>query len=774
MTTVKGDLSSNFGTSDSAFFHQPSTCFFLGPLSRMDKVPFADSEPEGPLYVDPRTGRKAGAGIKIILGATVLVSLIVLPPTLFALGKRAYESTFPHIALYQNQTLDKVQDRSLVVQPLIGYDQTFDIAVSIWQKRARADSTRNTSWPMKFKPTEPGKMFNWELDEDWLYTYNRMDETEQVLYSDIVFRGLRLKDKEVQAAIEFQISVDAFRGTWIGWTDVRASFVLIPSTPSLMDHFRNTSVPESSPFSPFDRTRFWSFPFPLSSTDTRNRTDAQLALETFAISVPLVKSMEIPSQCPEGKVVDDENGWSNGVRMTSWDDPQRILKEHPFIVTRTQLRVAEEAQIFNKEAFDKARKALRGRTCLVLPDCLRRYSTYGHLDNLLEVAVPNETSETGFQTEYAYPPYMGHFGDNIGPKDLLRVPITREKCLDGSSPSSDPDPEFMNVTMHISYAGRSPSKMLLGELYQSKFAPKLLQSRHNQSASEYDKAVLQAEIEAFNGFFGHRHSLEVHPRRRLWIFGFLLPVLSFFTWQLEILYWHRCTSTVFISIPGIALLAIGDTISMIATIVETVAADNFANVPRWLWFIGLILAKVPVPLFMLTSILRIEIISIGWIPWLRRARASHSERSSERLDSRTPRLARLVILATFSLIYFVSADWFIISPFPSPPDATIWYPRNVKLFAAALQQTGHISQMILNHRTHIFAGTYKTVIWMQAARYLLTLSSFFPILFGTLHYSEGLSVSYLILGFAWLIPAFWQAVILPRPLEVPEEETKTL
>ncbi|KAJ7596372.1 hypothetical protein C8J56DRAFT_286974 [Mycena floridula] len=746
----------------------------------MDRISFAD--PEGPpevldhepLHVDPKIGRRASVGFKITLGATVLVALIVLLPTLFALGRQVYGSTFPHIDLHHNQTLDKVQDRSLVVQPLIGYDQTFDIAVTIWQKRAgvndliRMPQSSNRTWPMKLKPYDRNKLGNWALDEDWLYTYNRMNETEQVLYSDIIFRGLRLKDKEIQAKIQFQISVAAFRETWVGRTDVRASFVLIPSAPSLMDYFRNTSVP--GPFVSMSElthaTRFWSFPFPMGSTDERSRTEVELALETFAISVPLVKSMEIPSQCPEGKQVDDKKGFPDGLLISS-DDPQRILKEHPFIVTRTQLRVAEEAHIFDKEAFDKARKALRGGPCLSLPDCPRRYSGWGHLDTLLELAVP---SESGLQTEYAYPPYMGHFGDNIGPKDLLRVPITREKCFDGSLPSNDPDPEFMNVTMHISYAGRSPSKMLLGELYQSKLAPKLLQSRHNQSASEYDKAVLQAEIEAFNALFGHRHGDDVHPRRWLWIFGFLLPVLSFFTWMLEMLYWHGCTSTVFISIPGIVLLAAGNILSMTATIVETVAADSFAILPRWLWLIGQVLAKVSVPFFMLSSVLRIEIISIGWIPWLRRARATHSERSSERLDSRTPRLVRLAILATFTVIYLVSADWFIISPFPLPPDATIWYSSNVKLFAAALQQTGHISQMILNHRTRFFAGTYKTVIWMQAVRYLLTLSSFLPILFGTLHFSEGLSVSYLVMGFAWVIPAVWQALVLPRPVA---EDTKS-
>ncbi|KAJ7593637.1 hypothetical protein C8J56DRAFT_819786 [Mycena floridula] len=733
----------------------------------MDEIPFDDSEGvDGPLYVDLKTYRKAGAGSKLLLSAIILVALIALPPTLFALARHAYRSSFPHIALYQNQTLDMVQNRSSVVQPLIDYDQTFDIAVSIWQKRHGENIEQ--------------KIY---LNEDWWYTYDRLDETEQVIYSDIVFRGLRLKDKGVQAEIKFQLSLNAFRRPYVALTDVRASFVLIPSTPSLMDHFQKSTVPDASSFRHYDRTRFWSFPFPQGSTNTRTRTKVELGLETFAISVPLLKTMRISSQCPKGKEVHEDQVWYGNGGVSSLIDPRWLLEHHPFFVTRTQLRVAEEGHIFNKEAFDKAKKALRGRKvcppslrllilrgnspqCLDQYACQRQYRTHGHLDSLLELAVPSETSETGFQTEYAYPPYMSHFGDNIGPKDLLRLPITREKCANGSLPNSQPDPEFLNVTWHVSYAGRSPSKMLLGELYQTKVAPKLLQASKNESASAYDKAVLQADIEALNGVFGHRHGEDVHPRRRFWIFWFLFPLLSFLIWMLEILYWHRCTSTVSISVPGMALLAIGRIVSMIATILETPATDNVKIATSWLW-------ELPLPFLMLVSILRVEFMWPGWIPLFRRARPTHSERSSQRVDSKTTPLVRMAIFAAFSAIYFISADWFIINPFPTPPDTTVWYSGNIKLFAAALQRTGQILQMVLNHRTRLFAGTYKTVIWMQAARYVLTLSSFFSVLFGTLHLSEGLSVSYLVLGFAWVLPAVWQAVVLPRPVEVQEEDRKS-
>ncbi|KAJ7575994.1 hypothetical protein C8J56DRAFT_800926, partial [Mycena floridula] len=233
-----------------------------------------------------------------------------------------YESTFPHIALYRNQTLDAVQNRSLVVQPLVGKEQTFDIAVSVWQKRyATGDAIRVDSsgkWPMKFK----GDLYM-ELDEDWLYTYNCLDERERVVYSDIVFRGLRLQDKEVHARLNFQVDLKPFRDSYVSWTDLRASFVLIASSPSLMDHFQSYNQ-TSSIDRGFDATRFW---FPLGSTDTRNRTDAELGLESFVVSIPLIKSREVQSKCPSARKADDEDdilGW----RLSS-DDPSRLLKQHP-------------------------------------------------------------------------------------------------------------------------------------------------------------------------------------------------------------------------------------------------------------------------------------------------------------------------------------------------------------------------------------------------------------------------------------------------------------
>ncbi|KAJ7600247.1 hypothetical protein C8J56DRAFT_813027 [Mycena floridula] len=722
---------------------------------------------DGPLQVDSAPNRKPGAGIRILSSATVLVAFIFLSTTLFIHGRRGYSSTysstFPHIARYQNQTLEQVQNRSLVVQPLIGRDQTFDIAVSIWLLRPGRQNHNlyesNTGWPMKLKPARFG--FGQVLDEDWLYTYNRLEENEQAIYSQIVFRGLRLKDKDVHTEIQFQLPTEVFRD-YVSRGDLRASFVLIPSSPSLMDHFHSYSATESPLSHPWERRRLWSYPFPLGSTDKRHRTEAELALESFAFSVPLIRRLEIPRKCPITTKQDEDNvlPWLGLSRSRN----EQLFQDHPFIVTRTQLRVADETHLFNKEAFDKARMQLGRYICFGASNCKRQYRYQGHLESLFELSVPNETPESGFQTEYAYPPYLSHFGENIGPNDLLRVPISQEKCPDGDDDSKgrDSEPEFMNVTWHLSYSGRSPSKMLLGELYQSK-APKLFRTRNNQSASEYEKAVFQSQVEALNGLFGHRHGEDIHPRRRLFIFGLLLPVFSFLTWTLEILFWHRCTSTEFISVPGTALIAIARVFSLVATIMESVAAETITATPQSLTFLAWkVIVGLLIPFLMFVSILRVDFTWRRWIPWLRRVRATHAERSSRRLDSRTTPLARFAILVTLCILYLVSTDSFVLDPFPSPPEAASWY-SDLQIFATALRGTGQIFQLVLNQRSRAFAGTFKATVWLEAVRYLLYLTSFFPVLLGTLQLSEGISMTDFIWVLTWLIPAAYQAIMLPGP-----------
>ncbi|KAJ7588500.1 hypothetical protein C8J56DRAFT_939467, partial [Mycena floridula] len=216
------------------------------------EAPLLDID-DGPLHVDPTSRRKPGAGFKIFW------ALHPWPTSL-----RVHISSYCPISKPNPRCCSK----SLSCRPATHWQgANIRYCGQLWQKRyATGDAIRvdsNGKWPMKFK----GDLYM-ELDEDWLYTYNRLDERERVLYSDIVFRGLRLQDKEVHAQLNFQVDLKPFRDSYVSCMDLRASFVIIPSSPSLMDHFQSYNQ-TSSIDRGFDATRFWSHPFPLGSTDTR-------------------------------------------------------------------------------------------------------------------------------------------------------------------------------------------------------------------------------------------------------------------------------------------------------------------------------------------------------------------------------------------------------------------------------------------------------------------------------------------------------------------------
>ncbi|KAJ7580148.1 hypothetical protein C8J56DRAFT_962341 [Mycena floridula] len=690
--------------------------------------PISPIDAEGPLHVDARPRRKAGSGFKFLLCGAGVILLFILSAGLFLLARNAYEyATFAHTSLYQNQTLDQVQDRSLVVQPLIGSDTTFDIAVSVWQRRSNAEY--------------------WTVED---YETPR----EKAIYSDIVFRGLSLREKHVRAEVKFQIPTSVFRERYLYGNDIRASFVLIPSSPSLLDYF-DSSAPLIGILPTYGSC--WSDPFPLGSSP-KNRTKAELALEFFAVSIPLVKMFEIPSQCPKSDKEDDVI-----------DPNKEILEKHPFVVTRTQLRVADETHIFNKKAFEKAHKALFARCKW---SCPRNYRDFGHLENLLKLSVPDETSVEGYQTEYAYAPYMTHFGESISPKDLVRVPVTREICPNATEGETVNDSESMDITWQLSYSGRTPAKMVLGEFHESILAPAFRETwKTKQSATEWDKAMEHETVQTFNGLFGHRYSDDVHPLRRVWIFWPFLIILPLITWTLNILYWYRCTSLVFISIPGTALLATGEILEVISKIVTESAKNE--GLAQWIWVVGLeVVTKLPLPLLMLKAILRLELLWHGWVPSLQRTKSTHAERSSERLDSKISGTQRLAIVAFFYAILLVMSKLNLLDPIIPQPSSENWYAGHITTFGDALSDTGKVSQLFFNHKTRIFAGEYKTRVWINLLDHTMSLLTFVPAVGGKVEARPGIPFHYCITIVVWIVPTVWQATVLPRPAETSDEDEK--
>ncbi|KAJ7675487.1 hypothetical protein B0H17DRAFT_1207672 [Mycena rosella] len=307
--------------------------------------------------------RKRSSLCKFSLWVCLLFFGLFVAVVFFAIGRSFYKfATFSHSQVYQNQTLAEVKNRAAVVRPLIDEHQGFEIAVSVW------------SLPV---PEEDGEGI--------------ADVAETPLYSDIVFRGLRLGDKHKQAVVKYKLPVAVFRRLLLKEHHLRASFVVIPESPSLVDYMSNFSIwrPET-----IQRPPVRSWPFPLGAADEVPQKVADRALDSFAISISLLEFHEIRSKCAndsnsnisledhagkqvEGKNHDAEEGEEpeelentesevadnsfNGTPGVSdiAKHPEHAVKRHPFVVTRTQIRIVEETHIFNRKAYNKEHNKLK-------------------------------------------------------------------------------------------------------------------------------------------------------------------------------------------------------------------------------------------------------------------------------------------------------------------------------------------------------------------------------------------------------------------------------
>ncbi|KAJ7587131.1 hypothetical protein C8J56DRAFT_1026641 [Mycena floridula] len=764
--------------------------------------------------------RKPRSGLKFFAAAACVIFFVLLGRSVYGIWNGVYEiARFGHRGVWQNQTIEEFRATDLsgdgmsrVVQPLISEEQTFDIAVTVWQLRSEEERKAFGKGDRNGEGI-PGETVLDATTKDFLRFYTQQDKLEKAIYSDIVFRGLRLSDKNVHVDIQLRIGTEVFRREPMETRDLRASFVLIPTSPSLMNHLHSyTSWYPDGVIHP----RYRAYPFPLDSTTHSPRTEVDRALESFAISIPLLHLVDVGDCQHKNKIGDSESMDSNGDSMDEDDEdddtdytPPSAFKgseidlntkrKHPFVITRTQIRVVDETHLFNRKAYDKLHRKLKKTSCGQGQGfgppyrlCQRKYADNGNWETRLTLKVPTELKvsledgelklpadsgdglekipmeDGSTQTQYAYAPYMASFAGHLSPKDLVRVPVVRQNCTSikaasgGGTTGGPEDEEYMNLTWHLSYSGRSPGKLFVGELVDVK--PK------NYTTSEYQKGIDHEMSELWNGLFGHRYNEETHPRRRLFL-GIFAATLGFIISLLEIHYWYTCTSTVSISIHGTTMSALGDILKMCVGISRTVAKDKISGVPSWVWLLSKrCLTDLLAPFLMLRAVSRIELN--GWS--IKFIGASHAERTSHRLDSRMSRTARLSLFFTFLTLYFKLKPFnlFIIeSILPLPTEEDQPTTRLIPLISA-LQLTGAISQIVLNSRAKVFAGSYKTTVWLKALQQVNTLVFFVPEIVGRYDARGGLSVGYLC-RVALAAVGVWQAVSLPRrvvPNGVEEEK----
>ncbi|KAJ7172110.1 hypothetical protein C8R46DRAFT_1258051, partial [Mycena filopes] len=387
------------------------------------------------------------------------------------------EFAFPHKSLYHAR--GSPYNSSEVIRPLITDEQTFDIAVTVWLRAPEDEEAEFKRLSLENaavrdeKPPEPVEM---DLDDEEIL--------ETPLFSDIVFRGLRLSDKHALASVNFRLPTARFLAANVEESDLRATFMLLPSRPSLIDNVKNFSswMPDSV-FPKRRPTRPW--PFPLGSEPRGGKTMADLALESFSLSVPLIEFHDIAS-CFNG---------TDG--PAALEEEVSAVSGHPYVVTRTQLRIVRETALLNATAYNEVRNEIKRHSCGqgipgIRPNlkmCRRTYKSNGIFETVLELEV---ATESGVETQWAYAPYLDTKEHAAGPLDILPVPINRERNCSASANVSD----YMDVSWRIAFAGRSPVKQVLGN------ATPMPPVDHR--ASDLTKAVQQNEAELWNGVLGHR------------------------------------------------------------------------------------------------------------------------------------------------------------------------------------------------------------------------------------------------------------------------------
>ncbi|KAJ6531299.1 hypothetical protein B0H19DRAFT_1273505 [Mycena capillaripes] len=641
------------------------------------------------------------------------------------------EARFPHRELYHKESSYKAED---VIRPLIADEDRFDIAVSVWLRALEDEEAESGRRNLERKIWVALSMAegNDRFRDEYVL--------ERPLFSDIAFRGLRLSDKHALTKVDFRLPTARFLAANLTESDLRATFLLLPSSPSLIDHVKSFSswMPDSV-FPKRRPTRPW--PFPLGSEERGEKTLADLALESFSISIPLLEFHDAASQCADAS--------SGGPSSDEKESPAD--KAHPYVVTRTQLRIVRETSLFNATAYNAVRNEIKRHSCGqgipgIKPNlkmCRRTYKSNGNFETLLELEVP---TESGVETQWAYAPYLDTKDHSIGPLDIIPVPVDRE-----------------NAQRHETQA---MTTWILAGLVDHR-ATDLKRLSQQDEAEMWSEFALPSAVTAcdryLDGVTGHRFHDDAHPRRRLGVQIASGACLVIYAWLLFYYWWTR-VSTVGISTSSVAFLAIGYILGPTIDTLQDPDASLMFSLPMTLI----------VPFLMCKCITRVEFGWRKWYPTLTRAPANHRERASQRIDIRTPWRTKLglfaALLAAYQLVDLENI-YLIATTVPAPTAEE--YPSNKLLdflrnVSHSLCFTGTVSQILLNHRSRTYGGGYRAEVVMFFLASVISLLYFVPTVVGRMEMRQGLGPLVLI-NMASQLPLVLQAFTLP-PAEDREDD----
>ncbi|GLB42812.1 hypothetical protein LshimejAT787_1202610 [Lyophyllum shimeji] len=724
----------------------------------------------------PKTRRKISRCKRFLLGSGIVTLLATGLGAAYLLVGFARDVAKPHRGLYYKGSLDDKLNDVQVVRPLIGRDQTFDIAVTVWVRTEEEvevpdeDVRRKSSlWTVKAPSVTP-------------------------LYSDIVFRGLRLTDKNVFATVNFTLPTAYFRKDVLTNYDLRGSVVLVPTSPSLLDYIVDFDswIPDI-----IDTLPVRSWPFPLGSPDRGKKTIADKAVESFGVTVPLIQFHPILSRCEHKGLEDvldefeEEDPGFLGQLMEQkasmeTTEGKGVLSHHPYVITRTQIRVVDETTPFNRTMYNRKFNHVKRTSCgqheTLRPTafmCDRSYFEVGHVETQMTLAIPNE-DPTASKISLAYSPYISVTKSAVGPKDLLPIPVNREDCLveeldEPLNDKTEEDKESIDVSWKLSFSGRPYHKLFIAEAAEVGLGR---QPSEDLGASEHRQTLGQNAVELAHGLAGIKHSEDVHPRRRFFLSA-VQWVLAVAAVSLDALYWFTRTTTVGISVPGTL-------IRMASLVVEqlspAIAAALLQDMAVWDWISTAFWNLSP----LVTEFLMLKVV-IGmrtkwgegpswrrWIPVVYRTPMTHAERASQRLDAQINYWIKGSIVASLFLIYyfFEPHNYAVLAPLlPAPhPDDYLksWLNDAWPYFTWPTDVASKIFQIMLNWKSQKFAGSYQLTAILILLMRAVGFMEFVPMIMGR-YDARPVLVAQAFVDFALLSVLAWQAVTLPRVEQKQEE-----
>ncbi|CAA7264539.1 unnamed protein product [Cyclocybe aegerita] len=552
--------------------------------------------------------------------------------------------------------------------------------------------------------------------------------SEELIYSDRILRGLRLKDKDIHATVQYRIPTEIFKQENLTNYDLRASFILIPNTPSLLDFASNYStwIPSHiivPPVRPYEVGR--------SLEDE--------IIDSFSLTIPLLDFLNISSSCPEtsrsgnavkpAKIIGSEDEdededlpkplaekptqkerkFLDPAVVYSTSDSSQVLESHPYVITRTFLRVVDMTKLYDRKEYNKFHRELKQKACPTQANqttsglswelCIRSFFHNGNMETRLKIRKPDPLGGAK-KVQWAYAPYMSIAPFAWGPQDLIPIPVNREKC----TPTQASDREFVDVKWTINFAGRTHDKSHIADT--SGFAG--FTAKFNMTAPEDELKKVQFTIERMQGLHGHRFNQDVHPRRH-----FVFSMIGLFIYAvvkiLNAHYWYSLTSTIGISWPGVSLLALSGVLSTLSSIITT------DSDPSYLWIFLKSLPSLVIPWLMIKALLRLEFDwwRGGYVPTIKFMPPTHGEKVNQRLnDAASRQIALTMFLVVCAVYYFIQPkDVGIINPStngsPKEPPSPSLIVQLLTLIIPAAYLVGMGMQLWFNRRSRMFAGQYR-------------------------------------------------------------------